>query len=329
MEFDCVNKAMITTTAKIDDELLSAVEKGLSAEHKNLPSWLFYDAEGDSIFQQIMNLPSYYVTRCEFEILTMHKEDILTYFKPFKDTFDIVELGAGDGTKTEIILSHLYSEGVKFCYRPIDISSDVLNQMSERLKNSYPGIEVQPLSTEYFEALHHLDSRTRKLVLFLGANIGNFSIEESITFLRKLQLELLPQDYALIGFDLKKDPRVIVAAYDDSEDVTKKFNLNVLRRLNDEIGARFEINAFDHYAVYDPQTGSAKSFLISLKDQDVTIGRLKRTFHFAQWETIHTEISQKYDLLMLERTLYTAGLEIVDLFFDEKHWFCDVLVKRK
>jgi dimethylhistidine N-methyltransferase len=320
---------MINTTARIDDELLSAVDKGLSAEHKNLPSWLFYDAEGDRIFQGIMNLSSYYVTRCEFEILTTHKEDILAYFKPFKDTFNIVELGAGDGTKTEIILRHLYSEGVKFCYRPIDISSDVLEQLSNRLRSSYPGMHIEPVSTEYFEALHHLDGRTRKLVLFLGANVGNFSIERSVSFLRKLQFELRPKDYALIGFDLKKDPRVIAAAYDDSEGVTKKFNLNVLRRLNEEAAARFEINSFDHYAVYDPQTGTAKSFLVSLKDQDVLIGRLKRIFHFAQWETIHTEISQKYDLLLLERTLYAAGLEIVDLFFDEKHWFCDVLVKRK
>jgi L-histidine Nalpha-methyltransferase len=320
---------MTNASTKVGDELLRAVEKGLSADHKNLPSWLFYDAEGDRIFQRIMNLPAYYVTRCEFEILTRHKEDILTYFKPFKGTFDIVELGAGDGTKTEILLKHLYSEDVKFCYCPVDISPEILKQLSERLKKQYPEIQVEPISTDYFDALHHLDSHTRKLVLFLGANIGNFSLDDSVGFLRKLKHELLPHDYALIGFDLKKDPRIIAEAYDDAEGVTKEFNLNVLRRLNEEAEARFEIDAFDHYALYDPQTGSAKSFLVSLKDQDVMIGQLKRSYHFAQWETIHTEISQKYDLLMVERTLNSAELEIVDLFFDEKHWFCDVLVKRK
>ena len=320
---------MIKTLTHVGDELLKTVEHGLSASNKQLPSWLLYNAEGDKLFQRIMDLPSYYITKCEYEILVKYKADLFSYFKPFKEFFQIIELGSGDGIKTEILIHYLTSEGIKFAYRPVDISTDALEDLTKRLYHHYPGIDLRPSTAEYFEALHNLDDHHRKLILFLGANIGNFTVRQSFHFLKKLSDELLPSDYAIIGFDLKKDPRLIERAYDDEEGVTRKFNLNLLKRLNNEVGACFDVSAFDHFESYDPQTGTAKSFLVSLKDQDVFIGGLQRYFHFAQWETIHTEISQKYDLLMLERILHDAHLEIVDLFFDSQHYFCDVLVKKR
>lgn len=320
---------MMHTSTIANRELKKAVEEGLGAKHKSLPSWLFYDEKGDRIFQQIMHMPEYYPTRCEYEILDHHKEDLLRYFESQQSPFQLIELGAGDGLKTEILLKYLSSRLVRFTYRPVDISASVLAQLSRRLKKTLPDLEIQPVNKSYYEAVGDLQGDEKKVIFFLGANIGNFTPQEALAFLKNISVHLEGQGQALIGFDLKKDPRVIARAYDDEGGITKAFNINLLRRLNRELGAQFSLTQFDHYASYDPETGAARSFLVSLKDQDVPIAALKKTYHFAHWETINTEISQKYDLLMIEKTLSEAGLEIVDLFFDANHFFCDVLVKKR
>jgi L-histidine Nalpha-methyltransferase len=312
----------------IDRELKKAVEHGLGAAHKSLPSWLFYDERGDRIFQMIMRMPEYYPTSCEYEILERHKEDLLRYFESQQKPFRLIELGAGDGLKTEILLKHLYAHRVKFTYQPVDISASVLDQLSRRLKTFLPELDILPVNKSYFRAVEDLNGEEKKVIFFLGANIGNFTQQEALAFLKNISAHLQGQDLALIGFDLKKDPRIIARAYDDKGGITKAFNLNMLCRLNHELDAEFIIENFDHYASYDPETGAARSFLVSLRDQDVPVRALQKVYHFAHWETINTEISQKYDLLMIERILSEAGLEIVDLFFDTGHFFCDVLVKR-
>jgi L-histidine Nalpha-methyltransferase len=319
---------MMHTSIIADPELIRAVEQGLSAGHKSLPSWLFYDEKGDGIFQQIMHMPEYYPTRCEYEILEHHKEDLLRYFESHQKPFQLIELGAGDGLKTEILLKYLHAHHVRFVYQPVDISASVLDQLTRRLSALLPQLDIQPVHKNYFKAVEELQGEEKKIIFFLGANIGNFTRQEALTFLRNISSHLQGQGLALIGFDLKKDPRIVAKAYDDEGGITKAFNLNMLQRLNLELGAQFVINQFDHYASYDPETGAARSFLISLKDQDVPIQALQKVYHFAHWETINTEISQKYDLLMIEKILSEAGLEIVDLFFDSQHFFCDVLVKR-
>lgn len=319
---------MTHTSTTVNHELRKAVEQGLGAKHKSLPSWLFYDEKGDRIFQQIMHMPEYYPTRCEYEILDHHKEDLLRYFESQQSPFQLIELGAGDGLKTEILLKYLCSRHVRFTYRPVDISASVLEQLSRRLKKNLPELDIQPVNKSYYDAVGDLHGDEKKVIFFLGANIGNFTPQEALGFLKNISVHLEGDGLALIGFDLKKDPRIIARAYDDEGGITKAFNINLLRRLNRELDAQFALTQFDHYASYDPETGAARSFLVSLKDQDVLIGALKKIYHFAHWETINTEISQKYDLLMIEKTLSEAGLEIVDLFFDAGHFFCDVLVRK-
>jgi L-histidine N-alpha-methyltransferase len=317
-----------TVHSIVDHTRIDSIGHGLSQEPKTLPSWLFYDDTGDKLFQKIMCAPEYYLTRCEFEILSRHKEDLLHYFASPGKPFQLIELGAGDGRKTEILLRHFLQQNAAFNYVPIDISATILQELTSRLERSLPQLEVHPLNNDYVEALRHLQGYEKKVLLFLGANIGNFTPTEAGTFLQEVTSSLSENDLGLIGIDLKKAPRIIAKAYDDSQGITREFNLNVLRRLNKEFGSQFNVHEFEHYANYEPETGAAKSFLVSLKDQNVYVEALGRMFRFSQWETIQTEISQKYDMLTMEKLLSDAGLEIVDLFFDAHQYFCDVLVKK-
>jgi L-histidine N-alpha-methyltransferase len=312
----------------VDHSPANAIAKGLSEEPKRLPSWLFYDETGDKLFQKIMCSPEYYLTRCEFEILSRHKEELLHYFSSPGKSFQLIELGAGDGRKTEILLRHFLQQHAAFTYVPIDISATILSELTSRLKHSLPLLEIHAVNNDYFESLAHLSGYEKKVLLFLGANIGNFIPAEAKVFLEEIARTLHEKDLALIGIDLKKSPRIIAKAYDDAQGITREFNLNLLKRLNNEFGGQFNLHDFEHYPYYDPKTGAAKSYLVSLKDQNVYIEALGETFRFSQWETIETEISQKYDMFTMEKLLSDAGLEIIDLFFDSHQYFCDVLVKR-
>lgn len=304
------------------------VSQGLGAKQKTLPSWLFYDENGDRIFQQIMRIPEYYPTRCEYDILQHYKDDLLKHFQGSGQSFRLIEFGAGDGIKTEILLKHFIAHGRPFTYLPIDISANALEQLSERLTRALPGLRIQPLNKSYDDALISLrDNVERKVILFMGANIGNFTLPEATQFLKKTLIHLASEDLMLIGFDLKKDPRIILEAYDDPHGLTQSFNLNIISRLNRELGARFNPGDFSHYPYYDPETGTTKSFLISLKEQDVFIEALGKSYHFDAWETIQTEVSQKYDVEMIEKLMSITGFAIVDLFYDNRKYFCDVLVK--
>lgn len=311
-------------------EVLSAIESGFSKIPKRLPSWLFYDEIGDKIFQAIMRMPEYYLTRCEFEIFRTQKERILDRVGttvPFK----LVELGAGDGTKTEILLEYFTEKGVPFTYVPVDVSEAVLNQLVSRLSKSTPKLKILPENKLYQQALEDLnsDDDQKKLILFLGANIGNFNREDAKSFVSQLASNMRPSDLLLIGFDLKKNPRLIQAAYDDEGGITREFNLNLLGRLNRELGAQFDLDMFTHYPYYDPETGITKSYLISKDKQEVFIEALDKFIPFEKWEIIHTEVSQKYDMAMIKALAAQAGLEIIDAIYDKNKYFSDVLMKRK
>ena len=305
-----------------------AVDRGLSGTPKRLPSWLFYDDEGDRLFQQIMMMPEYYPTRCEYDILQQNKEELLQYFRGGSSSFRLIELGAGDGLKTEILLRHFLSQQAAFIYYPVDISRNALDILSERLKGSLPQVQIVPLHKNYDDALADLhDPKQKKVILFMGANIGNFTIQEAAQFLKRLAISLQSGDQLLIGFDLKKDPRTILQAYDDPRGVTAEFNLNLLRRLNRELGADFDTDNFSHYPCYDPDTGTTKSFLISMINQAVHIEALGKVFHFTAWEPIQTEVSQKYDTATIEKLMSLTGFKIERIFADARKYFCDVLVR--
>lgn len=311
-------------------EVAQAVAEGFIKSPKRLPSWLFYDETGDKIFQMIMRMPEYYLTSCEFEIFQACKDDLKQSFSSGGESFDLVELGAGDGFKTEVLLKYLCDSQTKFSYLPVDVSEGVLIQLKDRLKNTVPGLRVQTINKNYNDAIDalNLEDPCRKVYLFLGANIGNFSVSEAVEFMWEISKRMKEKDQILVGFDLKKDPRIIQAAYDDPHGITRDFNMNLLVRLNRELGANFKTDQFRHYPYYDPETGLTKSYLVSLKDQEVRLEVLDQTVHFRRWELIHTEVSQKYDVRMIEKLAADSGLEVARYFYDCRRYFCDVLLKK-
>ena len=315
-----MSKETITITLT---PLAEDVFEGLSASNKFLSSKYFYDAKGDELFQQIMHLDEYYLTRKELEIFNTHKDEILNAINDGQP-FRIIELGAGDGLKTKVLLKHFIDKGVDFTYTPVDISGNVLEILEENLKAEIPGLNIESFQGDYFDALAEIsESPEKDIVFFLGSTIGNFSQSEAEGFLTKLQHFLNPGDLLFMGVDLKKDPSIILDAYNDAQGVTREFNLNLLDRINSELGADFERDQFQHYPYYNPHTGECRSYLISKVEQTVTIGDEK--FHFRAWEAIFMEISKKYDQVQLEELASVAGFNTLTEFLDAKSWFADVL----
>jgi dimethylhistidine N-methyltransferase len=288
----------------------------------------FYDDEGSRLFQQIMDLPEYYPTRTEFSLLTQQRQAISDALAPAdNEPFYLLELGAGDGLKTKILLRELLGTERRFTYAPIDISAAALDGLSDSLQQELPTLHVHPIVAEYAAGLGTLQRQPgRKAVLFLGSNIGNFLPADRHTFLQQLADHLSPNDRLLIGFDLRKDPRIIHAAYDDAQGVTAAFNLNLLTRFNRELGADFDLAHWQHFAQYDPQTGAMRSYLVSRRAQTVHFEALGRSFEFAAWEAIHTENSFKFTLPQIEELAATSGLRVLEVFTDEQNWFADVVL---
>lgn len=301
------------------------IESGLNASPRQLPSKYFYDDRGDELFQMIMKMPEYYLTDCEFEIFSMQKDDIARLFAQNDQPFRLIEFGAGDGTKTKILLQHLTEQQYNFTYVPIDISANVLHILEDHLKTSLPQLEIQPIAAEYFEAMKQLEGQdhVRNIVLFLGSNIGNFTGGRATEFLNGISAHLNSGDLLMIGMDLKKDPEIILHAYNDNTGITRAFNFNILNRINNELDANINTDNFRHWPVYDPLTGETKSYLVSLKDQQIHIGYLDKTFHIKAAEAIQTELSQKYDLKMIQQMASGSGFQVKQNFFDCKHWYVD------
>lgn len=303
------------------------IKEGLSQKPKQLSSKYFYNAIGDMLFQKIMELDEYYLTRSEFEILDEQKDEILMSFLGNDVSFRLVELGAGDGTKTKLLLESFCDKEVDFAYSPIDISESVLVKLEEDLKKELPSLRVEPIQGDYFIALQELKRNhdLKEVVLFLGSTIGNFDPDQGIEFLKKLGNDLTSGDLLFIGFDLKKDPDLILNAYNDAQGITAEFNLNLLDRINNELGGNFDRDAFKHYPTYDPMSGETKSYLISKKTQSVYIEEIDEAVDFAENEAIFMEISQKYSMEMIEECARLAGFKIVQKFLDRKEFFVDVL----
>ena len=300
---------------------------GLSSTPKQLSSKYFYDDEGTRLFQEIMRLPEYYPTRAEYKIFMEHADEIGAAFTHQAKAIDLVELGAGDGTKTAVLIEHFLKNKINFSYSPIDISQEANDALLARFTEKFPGLRIRPHTGDYFKVLGSLKdgSGRRKVVMFLGSNIGNFQRDQAVDFFRELHNVLNPNDRLFIGFDMQKDPRTIVSAYDDPTGITAAFNLNLLRRINRELGADFDLNKFSHYAQYRPIECAARSFLISREKQTVTIEALKCTFDFEQWEAIFMEISQKYTRAMIEELASESGFAIETEFFNETDFYTDSL----
>ncbi len=308
-------------------QLATDTLKGLSSNSKYLLSKYFYDDEGSRIFQDIMNMPEYYLTDCEHEIFASQKEEITQAICPEKKLFNLVELGSGDGLKTKILLKHMVEKGTNFQYTPVDISAKANLELVESLKIELPALKVEAKTGDYFRKLKNLNGHPsiQKIILFLGSNIGNFSDQETAEFLGQLSAYSNVGDKVLIGLDLKKSPRVIMDAYNDPHGHTRRFNLNHLVRLNRELDADFDIQKFDQQTTYNPQSGEVKSFLISNTEQTVQIGALEKSFRFKKWEAIFMERSRKYDFQTIEKLASNHGFKVIRNFTDQRNYFVDSL----
>jgi dimethylhistidine N-methyltransferase len=296
---------------------------GLSETNKSIPSQYLYDEEGSRLFQKITQLSDYYPTACERECLSVNFERITAHV--VNGPFNLVEFGSGDGHKTAILIEEFLKRGLDFCYVPIDISQAAMAELVDDLSGRFPELEVTGLVSDYFSGIKWLNNRYRRknLILFLGSNIGNFSHTQARFFLRNLWNSANNDDSVLIGFDLRKDIDLLHRAYNDSEGVTAEFNLNLLRRINRELGGEFNIDRFRHYGTYNILAGAMVSYLVSIEQQEVGIEQVGRSFSFRAWEPIKTEYSYKYLIPDIEAIASETGFAVAEHLFDSRKFFVD------
>jgi len=294
----------------------AAVREGLGAAPRRLPPWLFYDAEGSRLFEAITRLPEYYLTRVERELLEAHADEIVA-LAAGDARLHVVELGAGTAEKSQLILAAAVRRQGHTLFLPVDVSGEALEAAVARLARELPAVEVRPLRLHHEAALGEVASLgPRRLVLFIGSSIGNLEDAEAVALLSRVRASLAPGGALLLGADRKKDPAVLLPAYDDAAGVTAAFNLNLLRRLNRELDARFDLGAFRHVALWNEAASRIEMHLESQRPQEVRIEALDLTVRLARGERIHTESSHKYDEATIDRILGEAGFRRERTFTD-------------
>lgn len=323
---------MLETEEKsLVDSFAQDVRTGLSTRPKYLLAKYFYDKTGSELFEQITEQPEYYPTRTEASILKGHAPDIRD---AVKGEVSLVELGSGSSNKTTILLDSFLEEQGRLPYLPIDISPRMLEQGVERLDSNYEGIATIPIASDYANGLHEanriIDEKEhlpdRKLVLFLGSTIGNFEPPAARSFLQMIRERMRDGDGLLVGFDLQKDREILHAAYNDRAGVTARFNLNLLTRINRELGGTFDLEQFSHRAFYNDDKGRIELHLKSEEDQIVTIDHLDETYEFEKDETIHSESSYKFTLGLIDDYAQSSGFETEHVYTDDKKWFALALM---
>jgi L-histidine N-alpha-methyltransferase len=292
--------------------LRADVTTGLTASPKWLPPKWFYDARGSELFEEITRLPEYYPTRAERAILTARAADIAA----LTDAKMLVELGSGSSEKTRLLLDALLAHGTLGAFVPLDVSASALGEAVARLTTAYPGLSVRGVVGDLTRHLGHLPAGGPRLVAFLGGTIGNLVPAERAAFLGDLRGTLGEGEWLLLGTDLVKDPAVVVPAYDDAAGVTAEFNRNVLRVVNRELGAAFEVDAFEHVAVWDAEQEWIEMRLRARTAHSVPIPALGLTVGFAAGEELRTEVSAKFRRDGLTDELAAAGFAL-------RHWWTD------
>lgn len=301
------------------------VLRGLSAEPKNLPPKLFYDAEGSRLFEEITRTPEYYLTRTERGIFEQFAGEMV---RAAGSNLTLVELGAGSASKTRILIRAILRRQLRLEFHPVDVSPAALKEAVASLNGDFSRLHVSPIAADYSHELPDLRSRPgRKLVLFIGSTIGNFEPEEARGFLKRLAASLQPGDALLLGFDMVKDAQMLQAAYNDAADVTAQFNKNILARVNRELAADFELDEFKHVALWNARKSRIEMHLESRVDQRVWISDLDREFQFSFGERIHTENSYKFTRTSMARLLRNSGLGLEQVWCDENRWFSVVLAR--
>ena len=327
-------------TVEVSPSLIEAVAyeaaSGLTASPKTLSPWLFYDEAGSDLFEQITQLPEYYLTRTERAIFAEHADEILEMAAD-KRCLTMVELGAGTATKTGILLRAAVRRQSQIMYQPIDVSESCLNEARTNLELKVPGVKVVPQLANYITQPITLarPPQARVLALYIGSSIGNFSPEQGREILSNLRTQLEAGDALLLGTDLApgvhKDEATLLAAYDDAAGVTAAFNLNVLTRLNRELGAEFDAAQFAHRAVWNADESRIEMHLESLTSQKVVVpenaGFAELELEFAEGETIHTENSYKFTKASVETLLADCGFGIAKTFGDAQGLFAVTLAR--
>lgn len=296
------------------EDLADAVRAGLGTDRKTLPCRFFYDEAGSNIFEQICEQPEYYPTRAEREILTEHAAEVAELFA---SRTVVVELGSGSSTKTRLLIEAFLQRHGALRYVPVDISRSILEESAQALLDSYPGLEILAIAAEYHHGLHKLRAATfdRKLIVWLGSSIGNFDPAGAGSFLKRVRQAMDDDDRLLVGMDLRKSAEVLERAYDDTEGVTARFNKNLLARINRELDADFDLDAFEHRALWNEEAGRVEMHLESTSDQVAEIGKLDMSVELSEGETIHTENSYKFSLDEIRTIGAEAGYRL------EKQWF--------
>jgi dimethylhistidine N-methyltransferase len=310
----------ITATPQVSapesTDFLADVIAGLSSNPRTIPCKYFYDERGAALFQKICELPEYYVTRTEIDILDRHRADIALQLGP---SVELIGLGTGAGTKTRVLIAALENPAV---YIPVDISEKQLRKSTALFRKIFPKVEILPVCADYLQPVVLPSPRhkpARNIVYFPGSTIGNFEPDEAMQFLRRIASVCRGGGGLLIGADLKKDPQVLDAAYNDGPGVTARFNLNLLERINRELGANFDLDQWRHRAIYNSNAGRIEMHLISETDQFVQLNEHK--FHFRRGEKIITEFSYKYTPEEFAALAAKAGFKFVRMWTDDARLF--------
>ncbi|MGK7932704.1 MAG: L-histidine N(alpha)-methyltransferase [Microcystaceae cyanobacterium] len=313
----------LETTNEQEAFLGQDVKKGLSQCPKTLPSKYFYDDHGSQLFEEICELPEYYPTRTEASILSQYAEEIAE----ITGSCELIELGSGSSTKTRLLLDAYQKQNDVFKYMPIDVSAGILKESAMQLQQEYTSLQIQGLVGTYDQALSQLSptSCPGRLIFFLGSSIGNFSHAECDRFLDKITQVLQLGEYFLLGIDLQKPQSILEAAYNDSQGVTAAFNLNMLAHLNHKFQGNFDLNLFEHQAIYNQEKQQVEMYLISQKEQEVTLNNLDIRVNFKAGEMMLTEISRKFDLENLKNQLNSKRLKTCKIFTDPNNWFALIL----
>ena len=300
---DLIGETPPYTVHRSRQQMLLDVRQGLTAMPKQLSPKYFYDERGSELFEEITQLPEYYLTRAERLLLEKKIPEIVASVRPCS----LVELGAGSATKTRIILDAMRESGCAECYVPIDVSKDFLEATALQMQADYPTVRITPVVSDITEPFSLPPVASPTLVAFLGSTIGNFPREEAVRLLSHIARAMGPSDRFMLGADLVKDPAVINRAYNDSRGVTAAFNLNVLERLNRELGADFPVKEFEHRAFYSNEHRRIEMHLVASRARTVIIPEIGE-IGFKEGETIRTELSYKYDRASLEDILRASGL---------------------
>ena len=314
----------LSEPAAFDAQLARNVKNGLTSSPKTLPSIYFYDDHGSDLFDQITELPEYYLTRLETEILEQHADGLIARFAPH----ELMEIGAGFARKTRILLSAMHRAGLGDGYVPIDVSDAALKHAGIALTDAYEWLTVRAYVGDFGNDLHRVPRGGNRIVAFLGSTLGNLSPKDRPAFLAEVAASVFEGDVFLLGVDLIKEEATMVAAYNDSQGVSAAFNKNILSVINRTLDGNLPLDAFDHETAFFPDTGCMKQSLRANRDVSATLESIDLTIDFASGEAVHTEWSCKFTIEGISAELAEAGLTVTDALTDSNNHFAVIVATK-